>query len=277
MLECVLTWAKQSVSVRFSYFFMTFSSSLNKYFSIFFLIVIEINVIIFYIHFDYVAGVRGNTTCKICFKTFACQSALEIHYRSHTKERPFKCTICDKAFTTKVCTQYCQRLLLFNSLNSIKFYMIQHLEKYQKMEWKTKKIKFIKIRKENNQSDGLQNFTITPEKKRKCLSTKVCAFASNNNFKFNLKHELIFHIYSNKRKIRKKMKLKKRKTSETANSFINWSNELFGFRCVFLSHFDWCVNSHWTKNVYISFDFLFLSCLFFFFSIGKIYEVKNVF
>lgn len=47
-------------------------------------------------------GVRGNTTCKICFKTFACQSALEIHYRSHTKERPYKCSICDKAFTTKV-------------------------------------------------------------------------------------------------------------------------------------------------------------------------------
>lgn len=50
----------------------------------------------------YCAGVRGNTTCKICLKTFACQSALEIHYRSHTKERPFKCSICEKAFTTKV-------------------------------------------------------------------------------------------------------------------------------------------------------------------------------
>lgn len=30
---------------------------------------------------------RPNTTCNICFKTFACNSALEIHYRSHTKER----------------------------------------------------------------------------------------------------------------------------------------------------------------------------------------------
>uniref|UniRef100_A0A1B6CWS3 C2H2-type domain-containing protein n=1 Tax=Clastoptera arizonana TaxID=38151 RepID=A0A1B6CWS3_9HEMI len=44
---------------------------------------------------------RGNTTCNICFKTFACNSALEIHYRSHTKERPFKCTICDRGFSTK--------------------------------------------------------------------------------------------------------------------------------------------------------------------------------
>lgn len=46
---------------------------------------------------------RGNTTCNICFKTFACHSALEIHYRSHTKERPFKCAICDRGFSTKVC------------------------------------------------------------------------------------------------------------------------------------------------------------------------------
>ncbi|XP_045112445.1 homeotic protein spalt-major-like isoform X3 [Portunus trituberculatus] len=44
---------------------------------------------------------RGNTTCQLCFKTFACQSALEIHYRSHTKERPFKCSICDRGFSTK--------------------------------------------------------------------------------------------------------------------------------------------------------------------------------
>lgn len=44
---------------------------------------------------------RLSTTCRICFKTFACNSALEIHYRSHTKERPFKCTVCDRGFTTK--------------------------------------------------------------------------------------------------------------------------------------------------------------------------------
>ncbi|XP_037807913.1 homeotic protein spalt-major isoform X1 [Lucilia sericata] len=47
------------------------------------------------------SGVRGSTTCGICFKTFPCHSALEIHYRSHTKERPFKCNICDRGFTTK--------------------------------------------------------------------------------------------------------------------------------------------------------------------------------
>ncbi len=41
------------------------------------------------------------TTCNICFKTFACKSALDIHYRSHTKERPFKCDLCDRCFSTK--------------------------------------------------------------------------------------------------------------------------------------------------------------------------------
>lgn len=47
---------------------------------------------------------RGNTTCNLCYKTFACNSALEIHYRSHTKERPYKCAVCDRGFSTKVKT-----------------------------------------------------------------------------------------------------------------------------------------------------------------------------
>ncbi|KAA0183389.1 hypothetical protein HAZT_HAZT008700 [Hyalella azteca] len=46
--------------------------------------------------------VQGNTTCKICFKTLSCASALEIHYRSHSKDRPFVCTVCDRRFTTRV-------------------------------------------------------------------------------------------------------------------------------------------------------------------------------
>ena len=49
---------------------------------------------------------RGNTTCHICFKVFACNSALEIHIRSHTKERPFKCKVCDRGFSTKVSIKY---------------------------------------------------------------------------------------------------------------------------------------------------------------------------
>ncbi|XP_036439949.1 sal-like protein 1a isoform X2 [Colossoma macropomum] len=46
-------------------------------------------------------GPSKNTSCDICGKTFACQSALDIHYRSHTKERPFICTACNRGFSTK--------------------------------------------------------------------------------------------------------------------------------------------------------------------------------
>ena len=44
---------------------------------------------------------RPNTTCSVCYKTFACRSALDIHYRSHTKERPFQCLLCQRAFSTR--------------------------------------------------------------------------------------------------------------------------------------------------------------------------------
>ncbi|XP_078473635.1 sal-like protein 1 [Lampetra planeri] len=41
------------------------------------------------------------TTCDICGKRFPYQSALDIHYRSHTKVRPFICPICNRGCTTK--------------------------------------------------------------------------------------------------------------------------------------------------------------------------------
>ncbi|XP_038075971.1 sal-like protein 1 [Patiria miniata] len=43
----------------------------------------------------------SSTTCHYCGKSFACSSALNIHYRSHTKERPYKCEICSKGFSTR--------------------------------------------------------------------------------------------------------------------------------------------------------------------------------
>ncbi|KAK7887150.1 hypothetical protein WMY93_026771 [Mugilogobius chulae] len=39
--------------------------------------------------------------CVICHRVLSCQSALKMHYRIHTGERPFKCKICGRAFTTK--------------------------------------------------------------------------------------------------------------------------------------------------------------------------------
>ncbi|XP_060030058.1 sal-like protein 3 [Erinaceus europaeus] len=39
--------------------------------------------------------------CIICRRVLSCQSALKMHYRTHTGERPFKCKLCGRAFTTK--------------------------------------------------------------------------------------------------------------------------------------------------------------------------------
>lgn len=41
------------------------------------------------------------TFCGVCGKNFASQSALDIYSGSHTKERPFVCTTCNKVFSTK--------------------------------------------------------------------------------------------------------------------------------------------------------------------------------
>ncbi|KAB1256281.1 Sal-like protein 3 [Camelus dromedarius] len=45
-------------------------------------------------------GKCASTVCRVCAKPFACRSALEIHHRSHTKERPFVCAVCGRGCST---------------------------------------------------------------------------------------------------------------------------------------------------------------------------------
>uniref|UniRef100_A0A8C2HIW4 Spalt-like transcription factor 1a n=1 Tax=Cyprinus carpio TaxID=7962 RepID=A0A8C2HIW4_CYPCA len=39
--------------------------------------------------------------CRFCGKVFGSDSALQIHLRSHTGERPYKCNICGNRFSTR--------------------------------------------------------------------------------------------------------------------------------------------------------------------------------
>jgi hypothetical protein len=44
---------------------------------------------------------NDSNECVVCKRILSCQSALKMHYRTHTGERPFRCRICARAFSTK--------------------------------------------------------------------------------------------------------------------------------------------------------------------------------
>ncbi|KAM3823031.1 sal-like protein 2 [Vipera latastei] len=57
----------------------------------------------------------GRHKCRFCGKIFGSDSALQIHLRSHTGERPYKCNICGNRFTTR---------------GNLKVHFHRHREKY---------------------------------------------------------------------------------------------------------------------------------------------------
>ncbi|XP_066133475.1 sal-like protein 2 isoform X6 [Saccopteryx bilineata] len=57
----------------------------------------------------------GRHKCRFCAKVFGSDSALQIHLRSHTGERPYKCNVCGNRFTTR---------------GNLKVHFHRHREKY---------------------------------------------------------------------------------------------------------------------------------------------------
>ena len=51
--------------------------------------------------FTEVIRITNGFNCDDCEKTFKCQSKLLVHKRIHTRDKPYKCEICEKTFNSK--------------------------------------------------------------------------------------------------------------------------------------------------------------------------------
>ena len=70
--------------------------------------------------------VREPNQCVMCHRVLSCKSALQMHYRIHTGERPFRCKICNRKFTTKV--RVCCAAFLFYSSILVDFLFHSHFQ-----------------------------------------------------------------------------------------------------------------------------------------------------
>lgn len=75
--------------------------------------------------------VEAKISCEVCGRKVVCQSALAIHMRVHTGEKPFECEKCDKRFATK---------------SQVKLHLNAHL-KIRKQSMRPKKLKCLQCGK----------------------------------------------------------------------------------------------------------------------------------
>jgi len=99
-------------------------------------------------------------SCHLCQKVFGSDSALQIHLRSHTGERPYKCNICANRFTTK---------------GNLKVHFVRHKEKHPHIEMNAEPVPeyLDNIPTENGIPFGMSVAPISPERQENVQEVKL--------------------------------------------------------------------------------------------------------